>query len=41
MINAEVPENCKISSADFSTMLGNLIDNAIEASKMKKNPTLK
>lgn len=38
MINAEVPENCKISSADFSTMLGNLIDNAIEASKNEKEP---
>ncbi len=38
MINAEVPENCRISSADFSTMLGNLIDNAIEASEKEMNP---
>ncbi len=38
MINAEVPENCKISSADFSSMLGNLIDNAIEASEKETNP---
>lgn len=38
MINAEVPESCKISSADFSSMLGNLIDNAIEASEKETNP---
>ncbi len=38
MINAEVPEKCSISSADFSSMLGNLIDNAIDASKNEKEP---
>lgn len=38
MVNAEVPKSCKISSADFSSMLGNLIDNAIEASEKETNP---
>lgn len=40
IINAEVPENCNISSFDFSAMLGNLIDNAIEASVNEKSPII-
>lgn len=38
IINAEVPENCRISSMDFSSLLGNLLDNAIEASEKEMNP---
>ncbi len=33
IINAEVPKYCRISSMDFSSLLGNLLDNAIEASE--------
>ncbi|MCM1228469.1 MAG: ATP-binding protein, partial [Clostridium sp.] len=40
IINAEVPENCNISSFDFSALLGNLIDNAIEASVNEKSPII-
>ena len=38
IINADVPENCNISSSDFSSILGNLIDNAIEASEKEAEP---
>lgn len=38
IINAEVPEDCKISSMDFSSLLGNLLDNAIEASEKETAP---
>lgn len=38
IINAEIPENCKISSADFASLLGNLLDNAIEASEKEEEP---
>jgi sensor histidine kinase regulating citrate/malate metabolism len=38
MINARVPESCKISSVDFAVILGNLLDNAIEASSNEENP---
>ncbi len=38
IINAKVPENCRISSMDFSSLLGNLLDNAIEASEKETNP---
>lgn len=38
IINAEIPENCNISSADFASILGNLLDNAIEASEKEKEP---
>lgn len=38
MINAEVPQNCNISSSDFATVLGNLIDNAIEACEYETEP---
>lgn len=38
IINAEVPEDCKIFSMDFSSLLGNLLDNAIEASEKEMNP---
>lgn len=37
VINAEIPENCNIVSADFASILGNLIDNAIEASVNEEN----
>ena len=32
IINAEIPEKCPVSSAHFASVLGNLLDNAIEAS---------
>ena len=32
MVNAKIPENCAITSANFASILGNLLDNAIEAS---------
>lgn len=38
IINAEVPKVCRISSMDFSSLLGNLLDNAIEASEKEVNP---
>lgn len=38
IINAEVAENCKVSSADFASLLGNLLDNAIEASEKEEEP---
>lgn len=38
IINAEVPKDCRISSMDFSSLLGNLLDNAIEASEKEVNP---
>ncbi len=38
IINAEVPEDCKITSMDFSSLLGNLLDNAIEAAEKEINP---
>lgn len=38
IINAEIPENSTISSADFSSILGNLLDNAIEASEKEEEP---
>ncbi len=38
VINAEIPEKCNISSADFASLLGNLLDNAIEASSNEYEP---
>lgn len=38
VINAEIPENCNIASADFASLLGNLLDNAIEASEKEEEP---
>ena len=38
IINAEVPQNSSILSADFATILGNLIDNAIEYSEYEFEP---
>lgn len=38
IINAEVPKYCRISSMDFSSLLGNLLDNAIEASEKEVHP---
>ncbi|MDE6672447.1 MAG: ATP-binding protein [Ruminococcus sp.] len=38
IINAKIPENCNIASADFASLLGNLLDNAIEASEKEKEP---
>lgn len=38
IINAEIPESCPVSSAHFASLLGNLLDNAIEASALEKEP---
>lgn len=38
VINAEIPENCNIASTDFASLLGNLLDNAIEASEKEEEP---
>lgn len=38
MIHASVPENCPITPSHFATILGNLLDNAIEASEQEDNP---
>ncbi len=32
IINDEIPENCKIASEHFASIIGNLLDNALEAS---------
>ncbi|MBE5927776.1 MAG: GHKL domain-containing protein [Lachnospiraceae bacterium] len=36
-VNAVVPENCNINGMDLAKLLGNLIDNAIEASEKESN----
>lgn len=38
VINAEVSPDCPVSSFDFVSILGNLIDNAIESSVNETNP---
>lgn len=38
IVNAEIPEECPITSAHFASILGNLLDNAIEASEKVKQP---
>lgn len=38
VINAKVPENCIVSELDMANILGNLIDNAIEASISEEEP---
>lgn len=38
IISAEIPENCPISSQHFASVLGNLLDNSIEASQKEVNP---
>ena len=38
MIHASVPENCPVTPSHFATILGNLLDNAIEASENEKSP---
>lgn len=38
IINAEIPENCKIASEHFASILGNLLDNALEASVDEEKP---
>lgn len=38
IINAEIPEKCPVSSAHFASVLGNLLDNAIEASVDEESP---
>lgn len=38
IINAEIPEKCNVTSADFASILGNLLDNAIEASEHEEDP---
>ena len=37
-INVEFPQNTNISSHDMCTILGNLLDNAIEAASALENP---
>ena len=36
VVNAKVPENCVVSELDMANILGNLIDNAIEASNSEE-----
>ncbi|MDE6834174.1 MAG: ATP-binding protein [Ruminococcus sp.] len=38
IINANIPEDCPVSSEHFAVILGNLLDNATEASCMEENP---
>lgn len=38
VVNAKVPENCVVSELDMTNILGNLIDNAIEASNSEEEP---
>lgn len=38
IVNASIPENCFVSDMDMASILGNLIDNAIEASMNEDNP---
>lgn len=38
IINAEIPDKCPVSSAHFASILGNLLDNAIEASIDEQSP---
>lgn len=40
VVNAFITENCKIKDTDLSVVLGNLIDNAIEASEKENNPDI-
>jgi signal transduction histidine kinase len=40
IINAIVPQKCKISDIDLSNILGNMIDNAIEASRYETGPEI-
>lgn len=37
-VNAVMPENCRVSDIHLATILGNLIDNAIEASEKETEP---
>ena len=37
-VNARFPEQCRISDIDLARMLGNLIDNALEASQREDDP---
>lgn len=37
-VNASIPENCPIASTDFASILGNLLDNALEASNDITDP---
>lgn len=38
IINAEIPDNSNIENAHFASVLGNLLDNAIEASAKEETP---
>lgn len=38
IINAEIPEECPVASAHFASILGNLLDNVIEASEKEDAP---
>jgi len=40
LINAYISEKCPVKSAHFASILGNLIDNAIEASLNEKEPLI-
>ena len=37
-IRAEIPNECIVNPSDFAVMLGNLLDNSIEASEKEDNP---
>lgn len=41
MVNAKVPQDCKVASADFCTLLGNLLDNAREAAEKEQDPYIR
>lgn len=38
VVNAVIPVNCNVNELDMASILGNLIDNAIEASANEKEP---
>ena len=41
LINVQIPENCCVSSAHFASILGNLLDNAIEACMDENSPIIR
>ena len=38
IIDADIPSDCSVKSEDFASLLGNILDNAIEASLEEDNP---
>lgn len=38
IVNAVIPSDCLVSNIDFAAIIGNLVDNAIEASEKEDNP---